>query len=350
MLKLTYKPYFLKMNYPFRIADNIRTGTPIMLVKLSYQHYDGFGEAAMPPRYGEDLQTAIDFLNKVNLDLFEEPFPLAPILNYIDTLAPGNPAIKAAIDIALHDLWGKVTRKAVHELYGLVPTVLHTAKTISIESPKVMAARVSEAEGFRYLKIKLGTDHDRDIIEAIRHVTDKPLYIDANQGWTDVEKAAQIIDWLARQNCILIEQPMPKHDYEGMQWLKTRSALPIIGDEGIQRLADVDDAPSFYHGINVKLMKSTGIKEGYDMLIAAKNKGLRTMIGCMSETSCAIAAAAHLGSLAEFIDLDGNLGVSNDPYTAFPCINGGIEMDNTPGIGLKNVSWNGIEPLSTENN
>lgn len=336
------------MQYPFRIADNVRTGTPVMLVKISHQHYDGFGEAAMPPRYGEDMQTATAFLNKISFDLFEKPFPLAPILNYIDAIAPGNPAIKAAIDIALHDLWGKITGKAVHELYGLTPNVLHTAKTISIESPEIMASRVAEAEDFRYLKIKLGTDHDLQIIEAIRSVTDKPLYIDANQGWNDIEKAAQFIDWLARKKCIFIEQPLPKHDHKGMQWLKSRSALPIIGDEGIQRLGDINNASLFYHGINVKLMKSTGIKEGYDMLVAAKEKGLRTMIGCMSETSCAIAAGAQLGSLAEFIDLDGNLGVTNDPYVAFPNRNGAIHVDNTPGIGLKNVDWNAIESSVVE--
>lgn len=343
MLQLAYKPYFLKMTYPFRIADNIRTGTPIMLVKITYNGINGYGEASMPPRYGEDLNSAKAFLDQLDLSPFNSPLPIAPILSYIDKLNIGNQAIKAALDIALHDLWGKVTNTSVHKLYGLSRNTLYTAKTISIEHPTIMAKRVAEAEAFHYLKIKLGTSDDRAIIQAIRKVTDKPLYIDANQGWTNKEEAAKLIEWLSTQACLFVEQPMPKTDFDGMEWLKERSLLPIIGDEGIQRLTDMDIADTFYHGVNVKLMKATGIREAYAMLIKAKEKGLRTMIGCMSETSCATAAGAQLGSLAEFIDLDGNLGVTNDPYLAFPCINGGIQVDDSPGLGLKDPNWESIE-------
>lgn len=349
MLHLAYKPYFLKMTYPFRIADNVRTGTPIMLIKISYEGIEGFGEASMPPRYGENLDTAMAFLNQLDLNQFDSPLPITPILSYIDDVQTGNPAVKAALDIALHDLWGKIEQKPVHELYALPAETLYTAKTISIEQPDIMATRVTEAKDFHYLKIKLGTQDDRAIIRSIRKVTDKPLYIDANQGWTKREEAAKLIDWLATQACVFVEQPMPKGDLEGMAWLKNRSALPVIGDEGIQRLPDMDTAADLYHGVNVKLMKSTGIREAYTMLMAAKSRGLRTMIGCMSETSCATAAGAQLGSLAEFIDLDGNLGVVNDPYQAFPCINGAIHVDDSPGLGLKNPAWNQIEPYIEPN-
>lgn len=344
MLQLAYKPYFLKMKYPFRIADNIRTGTPIMLVKISYNGIDGFGEASMPPRYGENLDTATSFIERLELTQFRSPLPIDPILSYIDNRQTGNPAVKAALDMALHDLWGKITGKSIHELYGLSNSKLHTAKTISIETPEIMARRVTEAKDFHYLKIKLGTTDDQAIIRAIRNVTDKPLYIDANQGWANKEEAAKLIDWLSTQGVIFVEQPMPKNNFDAMEWLKGRSALPIIGDEGIQRLKDIDNAELFYHGVNVKLMKSAGIREAYTMLTTARKKGLRTMIGCMSETSCATAAGAQLGSLAEFIDLDGNLGVTNDPFVAFPCINGEIQVDNSPGLGLKSPAWDTIEP------
>ncbi|MEH6308301.1 dipeptide epimerase [Olivibacter sp. CPCC 100613] len=332
------------MEHPFRIADNVRTGTPIMLIKISYRDMEGFGEASMPPRYGEDLNTAKVFLDQLDLSQFHSVSPIDPILSYIDHIQPGNPAIKAALDIALHDLWGKITKRSVHELYGLSNEILQTAKTISIEAPEIMAARVTEAKDFRYLKIKLGTAEDRAIIQAIRKVTDQPLYIDANQGWKNKEEAARLIDWLSTQACLFIEQPMPKNDFDAMEWLKNRSSLPIIGDEGIQRIKDIDNAGLFYHGVNIKLMKSTGIREAFTMLTTAKKKGLHTMIGCMSETSCAIAAGAQLGSLAEFIDLDGNLGVTNDPFIAFPCVQGEIRVDNSPGLGLKKPTWDTVEP------
>jgi len=348
MLKLTYKPYFLRMRFPFRIADNVRTGTPLMLVKIEYNGYNGYGEASMPPRYGEDIQTATDFLEKVDLSSFGCFPDIAPILKYIDDIAPGNPAIKAALDIALHDLRGQFLQQPVHQLYGLPAATLITAQTISIEAPVIMAQRVKEAAAFRYLKIKLGTPDDRELIRAIRKETDKPLYIDANQAWKNPEEAVQLIEWLAKQNCVFIEQPMPKEDYEGMHWLKSRSPLPLIGDEGIQRLADLETAHEYYHGINVKLMKSTGINEAYMMLTRAKELGLKTMIGCMSETSCAIAAAAQLGSLAEYIDLDGNLGVTNDPFTGFTCEGDEIRVDKTFGIGLKQPLWDNITPLNNK--
>ncbi|GAA4779068.1 dipeptide epimerase [Olivibacter ginsenosidimutans] len=333
------------MRHPFRIADNVRTGTPLMLIKLSYKGYTGYGEASMPPRYGEDLNTAQLFLEKVDLNTFDCFPDLSPLLSYIDGIAPGNAAIKAALDIALHDLLGKFLKQPVHQLYHLPAASLVTAQTITIEAPEIMAQRVKEATAFRYLKVKLGTSHDRTLIEAIRRETDKPLYIDANQGWKDPEIAIRLIEWLSEQNCVFIEQPLPKNDYEGMYWLKERSPLPLIGDEGIQRFADLETASSYYHGINVKLMKSTGIKEAFEMLMEAKRLGLQTMIGCMSETSCAISAAAQLGSLADYIDLDGNLGVTNDPFTGFICKGDVIPVDETPGIGLKHVDWNRIVPF-----
>lgn len=344
MLELAYKPYYLRMRFPFRIADNVRTGTPLMLIKVSYNGYNGYGEASMPPRYGENIQTARAFLEQIDLSNFSCFPDIAPILTYIDNIAAENPAIKAAVDIALHDLKGQFLQQPLHQLYELPAATLITAQTISIEAPPIMAQRVKEASAFHYLKIKLGTPNDRELIQAIRKETDKPLYIDANQGWKSAEEAAKLIEWLATQNCVFIEQPMPKEDYEGMHWLKNRSALPLIGDEGIQRLVDVETAYECYHGINVKLMKSTGIREAYSMLTLAKKLGLKTMIGCMSETSCAIAAAAQLGSLAEYIDLDGNLGVTNDPFTGFTCKEGKIHVDETPGIGLKQPLWDNIMP------
>ena len=342
MLKLEFKPYILQKKYVFRIAGGARTSTPLVLTKLSYDGVEGFGEASMPPLYGESIETTIQFISKIDLSAFTNPYETESILEYVDQIAPGNQAAKAAFDIALHDLICKLLGIPLHHYFGLPAKNLVTSKTIGIDTPEVMAQRVQEASDFQYLKIKLGTDNDRELVEAIKLVSDQPLYVDANQGWKDKEIALDFIHWLKEQGVVFIEQPLPKANKADLAWLTARSPLPIIGDEGIQRLTDLKDAASLYHGINIKLMKSTGLREAFKMANTPKALGLKIMLGCMSETSCAIAAAAHLGALADWIDLDGNLMITNDPYHGHQVQNGKIMLNRFTGIGLLNPQWNQI--------
>lgn len=342
MFNLSFKPYILIKKHSFRIAGGVRSSTPVVLIKIDFDGYSGYGEASMPPIYGESVRGAIKFLKCINLSKFKDPFDLEQILHTIDGIAPGNTAIKAAIDIALHDLIGKMIQLAIHSYYGLPSQDLVTSKTIGIDTPDIIFKRVKEAKSFQILKIKLGADNDEDIISTVRSSTQKPLFIDANQGWADKILALDKIQWLKDENVQLIEQPMPKDAYKDMEWLAAHSPLPIIGDEGLKRISDLQSASNYYHGVNIKLMKSTGLKEAYHMIVLAKAMGLRVMLGCMSETSCAIAAACQLGSLADWIDLDGNLGVTNDPYKAHEIENGMIRLNKEPGIGLKNPDWSNI--------
>jgi len=341
--QIEFKTINLKHKHLFRISRGARTETPVVLLKLRFGDMNGYGEASMPPMYGETHQTAINFLNKIDLNPFNDPFDMDSILTYVDQIDTGNTAIKAAVDMAIHDIASKMKGIPLYTYLGLSGVDrVYTSKTIGIDKPDIIKKRVLEAAEFKILKIKLGTRSDKAIIDAIRKVSDKPLYVDANQGWKNKYTALDRIKWLHDHNVVLIEQPMPVDSKKESNWLKARSPLPIIGDEGIQRLHDVETAEQFYDGINIKLVKSTGLNEGLKMIRLARTKELKVMIGCMAETSCSISAAFNLVSEADYVDLDGNLGISNDPFTGIKRVDGELINHNLPGIGLINAeeSWN----------
>jgi L-alanine-DL-glutamate epimerase-like enolase superfamily enzyme len=335
-MQLTYQPFELQLKHPFTIAKFSRTSTPLMLLQIEHEGYVGYGEASMVPYMGESHQTAADFLKKVDVSQFRYPFDFWEIINYLDGLAPGNPAIKAAIDIALHDLDGKLRQQSCWKLLGSNPALMPvTSITIGIDTPEVILKKVKEAEGFKVIKVKLGRDSDKELVKTIRSVTNIPLYVDANQGWTDRQRSLDMCYWLQEQSVQLIEQPMPKTDIGSNAWLTERSPIPIIGDEAVQRLPDVENAKGIYHGINVKLMKSAGMYEAHQIILKARELGLKVMIGCMSETSCATLAAVALAPQCDWADLDGPFLTTNNPFKDPEFNDGKYLLDNTPGLGLK---------------
>lgn len=334
-MKLSYQPFELLLKHPFTIAKFSRTSTPIMLVQVNHEGQTGYGEASMVPYMGESHESAISFLNKVDVNRFIFPFDFQEIINYLDDLAPGNPAIKAAIDIALHDLQGKLLDKPCWELLGSNPALMPvTSYTIGIDTPEVFRQKVQEATGFKVIKVKLGRDSDKELISIIRSVTDVPIYVDANQGWADRQQSLDMIYWLYEQGVQLIEQPMLKTDIDGNAWLTERSPIPIIGDEAVQRLADVDNAKGVYHGINIKLMKSAGMFEAKQMIDRARALGLKVLIGCMSETSCASLAAAALAPQCDWADIDGPFLTTNNPYQTPEMNDGKYVLGNATGLGI----------------
>ncbi|TSJ43329.1 dipeptide epimerase [Mucilaginibacter corticis] len=334
-MKLTYQPFELELKHPFTIARFSRTSTPIMLVQLEHEGHIGYGEASMVPYMGESHESAAAFLNKVDLNQFKFPFDFAGIIHYLDGIAPGNPAIKAAIDIALHDLEGKLLNKPCWLLAGSDPAKMPVSSyTVGIAEPNIFLEKVKEAEGFKVIKVKLGRDNDKELIKLIRSVTDVPIYVDANQGWTDRQQSLDMICWLHEQGVVLVEQPMLKTDVAGNGWLTERSPIPIIGDEAVQRLADVDKALGIYHGINVKLMKSAGMYEAKQMIAKARELGLKVLIGSMSETSCASLAAAALAPLCDWADIDGPFLTTNNPYKTPEFKDSKYVLSNAPGLGL----------------
>jgi len=198
----------------------------------------------------------------------------------------------------------------------------------------VVRQKTLAAAPYKILKVKLGRDTDRELITTIRQVTDQPLTVDANQGWRDREDALRMSEWLATQGVLFIEQPMPKEQIDDTAWLRERSPLPLMADESVQRLRDVPAARGVFDGINIKLMKCTGLHEAHQMITLARQLNLKVMLGCMTETSCAISAAAQLSPLADWVDLDGALLIKNDLFNGAQLVDGKIIPTEAPGLGL----------------
>lgn len=333
-LKLSFKPNELKLRHAFNLARNSRTTTPDVLVQLEYDGIVGYGEASMPPYLGESIESVTKFLVNLDLGQFNDPFRIEEILSYVDGTAPDNRAAKASVDIALHDLLGKIMGQPWYKIWGLSPEKTpNTSFTIGIDKADVVRQKVDEAAPYKVIKVKMGLDNDKELVEIIRSKTDKPLCVDANQGWTDKEKALDMCHWLKERGCMFVEQPFDKKMIDETAWLRERSPLPIIADEFCQRIPDVMRAYQVYDGINIKLMKSTGLHEAYKMAVLAKSLGMKLMIGCMTETSCAISAAAQLAPMADWVDLDGNLLIANDSFDGVKVVDGKITLTDKPGIG-----------------
>ena len=335
-MQLRWEPYELQLQHTFTVASYSRTTTPDVQVEIHYDGFVGYGEASMPPYLGQTVESVCAFLEKVDLGRFADPFQLEDILAYVDSLSPGDTAAKAAVDIALHDLVGKLLGQPWWRLWGFdAAKAPDTTFTIGIDTPEVVREKTREcADRFNILKVKVGLDNDEEMIRTIREITKLPIAVDANQGWTDRQKALDEIFWLKEQGVVMVEQPMPKERLDDNAWITEHSPLPIFADEAIQRLADIPGIKGAYTGINIKLMKCTGMREAWKMATYARAEGMRVMLGCMTETSCAVTAAAHLSPVADFADLDGNLLISNDRFRGMTVEAGRITLPDAPGLGL----------------
>lgn len=336
-MELRFFPYELQLAHTFTVASYSRKTTPDVQVEIRYQGLTGYGEASMPPYLGQSVESVTSFLKKVDLSPFSDPTKLEDILAYVDSLSEGDSAAKAAVDIALHDLTGKILGAPWYRIWGLDPLKApDTTFTIGIDTPEVVTQKTREcADMFNILKVKVGLDNDKEMIETIRKVTDLPIAVDANQGWTDRSKALDEIFWLKEQGIVMVEQPMPKERVDDNAWITEHSPLPVFADESIQRLRDIPSVKGAYTGINIKLMKCTGMREAWKMLNYARAEGMKVMIGCMTETSCAVSAAAQLSPAVDFADLDGNLLITNDRFSGVTVEKGKLTLHDRPGIGLE---------------
>jgi L-alanine-DL-glutamate epimerase-like enolase superfamily enzyme len=338
-MKLSFRPYELQLRHTFTVAGNSRNTTPVVLTEIEYEGLTGYGEASMPPYLGESQESVIKFLNKVNLEQFNDPFMLDDILTYVDSIDVGNRAAKACVDIALHDLIGKLVDLPLYKLWGINPeNTPMTSFTIGIATAGEVREKTIEADRFKVLKVKLGGGNDREMINTVRSVTDVPIYVDVNQGWKDKHEALDMVYWLKEQGIEFVEQPLPKTAIDDIAWLTERSPLPIIADEAFQRLSDIATFKGVYSGINIKLMKSTGLREAHKMITVARALDMKVMMGCMTETSCAVSAASQLSPLVDWADLDGNLLISNDLYEGMLVVDGKITLNNRPGIGIRKIT------------
>jgi len=335
-MKLQFSPFDLQLIHPFTVSVYSRTTTPIVILKLEHEGVVGLGEASMPPYLGETQQSVMEFLAKIDLEHFKDPFQSEEILAYVDSLAEGNYAAKAGFDIALHDLIGKLRNVSIRELFEIPFTPKKTSFTIGIDTPELMVQKAEEgiAMGFEILKIKLGTDYDQQIIDKLLGRWSGPFSVDANQGWKSKEIALEMTQQLQERGVLFIEQPFHFENLKDSAWLSERSSVPIIADESIKRLSDLEKIKNSFNGINVKLMKSTGIAEAYKMIKTARNYGLKIVTGCMAESSCAVGAMSHLSSLADWVDLDGPFLMKNDPFEGLKLKEGMLKVNGPSGIGI----------------
>ena len=338
-MKLKFYPYTIKLKEQFTISVNSRTTTPAIMLEVEHDGITGYGEASLPPYLQEDQKSVIEFLRKVDLSSFEDPSDINIILDYIDNSSVGDNAAKAAVDIALYDLCGKIEKVPLYKYLNIKKKEdIYTSFTIGISDEKNLKQKISDASQYKFLKIKLGTENDKRIIEQVRSQVDKPLFVDVNQGWNDQYFALDMINWLAEQNVVLIEQPLPKEKIKESKWLNERSPLPIIADEAVQSLDDLDFIKDAYSGINIKLMKCGGIRQAYQMIVKSRDLNLKIMLGCMTETSCAITAASHLSPLADWVDLDGAELITNDLFSGSKIEKGRVVIPDLPGLGVEKIS------------
>lgn len=343
-MKLSYSPYTLQFRHPFGISHSTRSTTAAVYIKLEKNGKTGYGEATLPPYLEATQKSVIEFFKAAMPVLENENGNLSEVIQKIDALAPQNTSAKAAIDIALHDLFGKIENKPAYQLLNLQkPGAKETSVTIGIGDISLIPEKIKELAGFNLYKVKLGGQNDKAIISAIRKVTDKPLVVDVNQGWSDPNFAMEMIHWLAEQNVLYVEQPLSKSKNEETASLSKQSPIPLLADESFQRLEDLERISQCFSGINLKLMKCTGLLEGAKIVEEVKKKNLKINIGCMSESSCGIAAAAQLMNYADWIDLDGPMLIKNDPFAGLTFKDGKLHLpDNFIGTGAilkEQLSW-----------
>lgn len=328
------RPVNLKLTTPFRISRNVQPTSPNVMVEISYNEFTGYGEAAPDEYYGENQQTVLACLPTLAESLGDDPFPIEEIMSRLHQVIRLNPSAKAAMNMALYDLVGKILNVPLYKLLGLNPEATPlTSFTIGIDTPEQMAKKALLAKDYPILKVKVGTKNDLDNIKAIREVTHAVIRVDANTAWTPKE-AIKMITALAAYDIEFVEQPIAPSDLAGLKLIRDNVPVPIIADESCVSVEDIPRLASCVDGVNLKLMKSHGLTNVLKMIHVARAHNLKVMLGCMIESSLAITAAAHLAPLLDYADLDGHLLIDNDPFVGVKVEGGKLVLPDGPGLGV----------------
>ncbi len=334
-MKLEVSLLPLTLRHPFRIAREASEKRSNVLFKLTDEDgVYGMGEAAPSVYYDQTAESVQMQLCGLSESDFTDPFLRSKILKQVEGRLGGQRSALAAVDMALHDWFGKRLGIPLYRLFGLDPKATPlTSFTIGLAEGEELGRKLEEAKGYPILKLKLGTEKDREMVSAVRAVTSVPLWVDANAAW-DFEEAREKIIWLADEGVELVEQPLPADDLEGLRRLTNLSSLPIIADECVRTAEDVLRLDGCVDGINIKLSKCGGLSEALKMVHIARSQGMKIMLGCFIESSLSITAAAHLSPLVDYPDLDGNLLIVNDPFVGVEGKEGKIVLPDRPGVGV----------------
>ncbi len=326
----------LLLRHTWSISRNSSDFKDNVFVRLERDGVVGWGEAAPNVRYGQSAEQTVVALEKVRPVIEAGDWrAYVGLREQWERAMPEPSCGQAALDMAVLDWVGRRLNVPLYRLFGLDSSKTPvTTFSIGIDTPEVIRQKVGEAKDFPVLKIKVGRENDAEILTAVREATDKPLRVDANEGWHDKEQALEKIRWLQGLGVELIEQPLPAAMLAETAWLRERVDIPIIADEAVQRAGDIPRLAGAYDGINVKLMKAGGIQEAVRMIHVARALGLKVMLGCMIESSVAVSAAAHLSPLVDYADLDGNLLISNDPFVGVTVERGKLILSDRSGLGV----------------
>lgn len=332
MIALRHRQLDLHLRHTFRLSRGASDLRRNLIVELEHDGRLGFGEAAPIARYGQDRESAARAVEEM-LPRLGDPLCFDGAARR--AAVAGQESAEAAVDMALYDLAGKRCGVPLYELLGLDPAAAaSTSFTIGLDTPEIVVEKVRQAANYEVLKVKLGGEDDRRMLEAVRDTTTQRLRVDANEGWT-YEQALAHLEWLAEMGVELVEQPLPAGELAAMRELRKRSPLPLFADESVHRAEDLPALAGAFDGINIKLMKCGGIGEALRMIHVARALGLKIMLGCMIESSLAITAAAHLSPLVDFADLDGNLLVTDDPFVGATVRGGKLVLPEDPGLGVR---------------
>ena len=341
-MELTLKAYSfcLKFTHPFGIAHGTRNSTDTLFVTASFDGKTGYGEAGLPPYLGYDVKELVAGFNNWFPKTTNDISAITEVLSQLNKSNNSIPTpVKTATDIALLDLWGKLSGKPIRDLLGIPPgnKTLCTF-TLGISSINELIGKINEAPEFRLFKLKLGGENDHEQVEAFLKNSKHSFCVDANQAWKKVDEALNEIDWLKEKGCIFVEQPLPVSMNDEMAELHSKSSLPIILDESIQNIRDLENLYGVCHGINVKLTKCGGINPAMELIRRARKLNKKILVGCMSESSCGAAAASQLAGWADWVDLDGPKLISNDPFAGIIYQDGVLLPNTIAGLGITIVN------------
>jgi len=330
-LSVRHRTLDLRLRHVFRIARGGSATRTNVVVEVEEDGRIGRGEAAPILRYGQNAETAGKAIDAMVERIGDTRFYAVAAAR---AAVKGEAAAEAALDMALHDLAAQRLGVPLYELLGLDPAATpQTSFTIGLDTPDIVVQKVREASDYPILKVKMGSDDDREVLTAVRDTTDRPIRVDANEGWSPAEALSRL-EWLHSLGVELVEQPLPAAMIAETRELRRHSPLPFYADESVHRAADIPPLAGAFDGINIKLMKCGGLGEALRMIAVARAHGMKVMLGCMIESSIAITAAAHLSPLVDIADLDGNLLLDHDPYVGARVVGGKIVLPDSPGLGV----------------